>query len=86
MTDDFNHLTPAQIQTFLSDGVLVVPLLTPDELFEAQSGLIETLREEYGVDAHDLERTGRGLMDASSTNGAGENGTCFSILLTIVFV
>jgi hypothetical protein len=65
-------LTPSQIQTYLDDGVLVVPLLSAAELHEARCGLIDTLKEEYGVDVADLEKTGRGLMAASSTNGAGK--------------
>ncbi|KAL7509633.1 hypothetical protein ACHAXN_006575 [Cyclotella atomus] len=71
MLVDVDLLTPAQIQTYLNDGVLVVPLLSAVELQEAQCGLVDTLKEEYGVDVGDLEGTGRGLMAASSTNGAG---------------
>ena len=72
MSADSNLLTDSQIQAYLRDGILVVPLLSEDELRDAQRGLVETLREEYGVDVRDLQGTGRGLMDASSTNGAGE--------------
>ena len=65
-------LTDSQIQSYLRDGILVVPLLSEDEVRDAQRGLVETLREEYGVDVRDLKGTGRGLVDASSTNGEGE--------------
>jgi hypothetical protein len=34
--------------------------------------LVTTLWEEYGVDVHDLGRTGWKLTHASSTLGAGE--------------
>lgn len=71
-TSKESPLTSEQVQTFLRDGIVVVPLLSSDELREAQHGLIETLSKEFGVDVQDLERTGIGLMDASSTNGAGE--------------
>mmetsp|Transcript_19502 Transcript_19502/g.40823 ORF Transcript_19502/g.40823 Transcript_19502/m.40823 type:complete len:444 (-) Transcript_19502:132-1463(-) len=65
-------LTTDQIETYLRDGILVVDnLLKPEEVAEAQRGLAKTLLEEYGVDVHDLETTGIGLVDASSTNGAG---------------
>ncbi len=61
-----------QIETYLRDGILVVDnLLKPQELAEAQRGLAKTLLDDYGVDVHDLEATGIGLVDASSTNGAG---------------
>ena len=72
MANTDNPLTPSQIQTYLRDGILVVPLLSLDELVEARHGLVATLLEDYGVDVSDLEGTGRGLMDASSTNGAGK--------------
>ena len=73
MTEPPSHLTPQQINTYLHDGVLVVDnLLSPDELNDAHCGLVQTLRDEYGVNVHDLERTGRGLVEASSTNGAGK--------------
>ena len=66
-------LTPEQIATYLKDGILVVDnLLTPQEINDAQLGLVSTLQEEYGVDVHDLEGTGYRLMDASSTFGAGK--------------
>ena len=67
-----NPLSPEQIQTYLRDGIVVVPLLSSDELREAQHGLVETLSNEFGVDVRDLERTGSGFMAATSTNGAGE--------------
>jgi hypothetical protein len=72
MSDTADILTPSQIETYLRDGILVVPLLSSSELLEAQRGLVDTLWEEYGVDVRDLEGTGRGLMNGSSTNGSGE--------------
>jgi hypothetical protein len=73
-------LSPSQIQTYLEDGILVVPLLSSDELLEAQHGLVATLWEECGVDVHNLEGTGWKLAGASSTFGAGAfyNGTTCS--------
>ena len=66
-------LTPDQIATYLRDGVLVVNnLLSPNELRDAHVGLANTLMEEYDVNVHDLEGTGINLVNASSTNGAGE--------------
>ena len=65
-------LPTEQISTYLKDGILVVDnLLSPQEVNDAQLGLISTLKDEYGVDVHDLESTGYRLMDASSTFGAG---------------
>jgi len=65
-------LSSEQIATYLKDGILVVDnLLSPQEIYDAQLGLVSTLNEEYGVDVHDLEGTGYRLMDASSTFGAG---------------
>eukprot|EP00571_Detonula_confervacea_P002050 CAMPEP_0172324350 /NCGR_PEP_ID=MMETSP1058-20130122/51144_1 /TAXON_ID=83371 /ORGANISM="Detonula confervacea, Strain CCMP 353" /LENGTH=469 /DNA_ID=CAMNT_0013040611 /DNA_START=290 /DNA_END=1696 /DNA_ORIENTATION=+ len=65
-------LTPQQINTYLRDGILVVDnLLSCEEIANAQCGLVQTLKEEYGVDVHDLEGTGHKLVEASSTNGAG---------------
>ena len=65
-------LSPQQIQTYLHDGILVVDnLLSRSEIIAAQLGLVTTLKEEYGVDVHDLENTGHNLVHASSTNGAG---------------
>ncbi|KAL7546247.1 hypothetical protein ACHAWF_009582, partial [Thalassiosira exigua] len=67
-----SSLSPAQIATYLDAGVLVVPdVLSPDEVDEARRGLEATLLDECGVDANDLDGTGRGLVDASSTDGAG---------------
>ena len=76
-----NPLSPEQIQTYLRDGIVVVPLLSSDELREAQHGLVETLSNEFGVDVRDLERTGSGLMAATSTNGAGELAVTLVYLL-----
>ena len=65
-------LSSEQIATYLKDGILVVDnLLSPQELYDAQLGLVSTLKDEYDVDVHDLEGTGYRLMDASSTFGAG---------------
>eukprot|EP00804_Cyclotella_cryptica_P001632 CCRYP_014949-RA/>CCRYP_014949-RA protein AED:0.08 eAED:0.08 QI:119/1/1/1/1/1/3/524/432 len=68
---DESLLSPSQIQTYLQDGILVVPLLSSEELLEAQRGLVTTLWKECGVDVHDLEGTGWKLTRASSTLGAG---------------
>ena len=73
MAEETDPLTQEQIDAYLRDGILVVPnLLSTREVIDAHVGLARTLKEEYGVDVHDLERTGRGLVEASSTNGAGE--------------
>ena len=77
-------LTPDQINTYLRDGILVVDnLLSSQELYDAQCGLVSTLKEMYGVDVNDLENTGHRLVDASSTNGAGmyHNMLCIGIHL-----
>ena len=67
-------LSAEQIATYLKDGILVVDnLLTPQEIHDAQLGLVSTLQEEYGVNVHDLEGTGYRLMDASSKFGAGKS-------------
>ncbi len=72
-------LTPQQIHTYLRDGILVVDnILSSEEIIEAQYGLASTLKEDYGVDVHDLESTGHNLVKASSTNGAG---ACFLCVL-----
>ena len=66
-------LTPDQVDSYLTEGVLVVDgLLTEDELKTARAGLADTLRDGFGVDVDDLERTAGGIVNASSTNGAGE--------------
>lgn len=73
-TSPLPPLTQQQISTYLRTGILVVDnLINAEEILEAQKGLARTLHQEYGVDVHDLEGTGCGLMDASSTNGAGES-------------
>jgi hypothetical protein len=79
-------LTPEQIHTYLRDGILVVNnLLSATEIIEAQIGLASTLKQEYGVDVHDLEATGHKLVDASSTNGAGTcSCTCFCVFATCI--
>jgi hypothetical protein len=65
------NLTATQIQTFLTDGVLVVEnILTPDELSAAIAGLSESLLE-HSVDPADLEQTGHFLTSLSSTHGSG---------------
>mmetsp|Transcript_41186 Transcript_41186/g.74242 ORF Transcript_41186/g.74242 Transcript_41186/m.74242 type:complete len:358 (-) Transcript_41186:1125-2198(-) len=72
MTTETSPLTPQQIDTYLRDGILVVDnLLSREEIIEAHQGLAQTLKDDYGVDVHDLEGTGHGLIEASSTNGAG---------------
>lgn len=65
-------LTPAQIDAYLRDGVLVVDdVLSRDDLAAARRGLARTLLDDCGVDVYDLERTGRNLAGVSSTRGAG---------------
>jgi hypothetical protein len=64
-------LSPRQVESYLRDGILVVDLLSRDEVREARRGLASTLLDEYGVDVNDLAGTGRYLANASSTNGAG---------------
>lgn len=64
-------LTKEQLDTFATDGVLVVEnILTPTELDSAKEGLYEVLNS-HGVNPHDLTNTGRNLMNLSSTNGSG---------------
>ena len=64
-------LTHEQIETYMRDGVLVVPnMLRPPEVEEAKRGLHGTLRHR-GVDPTDLTNTGRELTGLSSTNGSG---------------
>lgn len=65
-------LTPDQVAAYLTDGILVVDLLTEDELKTARAGLADTLRDGFGVDVDDLDGTAGGIVDASTTNGAGE--------------
>ena len=65
-------LSPEQIHTFITDGVLVVDhVLTSDEIETALSGLHDTLRNKYSVDTTDLCKTGHHLTRLSSTNGSG---------------
>ena len=65
-------LTPQQIHAYLRDGVLVVNnVLSTEEIIDAQHGLASTLKQDFGVDVHDLDHTGHNLVRASSTNGAG---------------
>lgn len=64
-------LTPDQVAAYLTDGILVVDLLTEDELKTARAGLADTLRDGFGVDVDDLDGTAGGIVDASTTNGAG---------------
>jgi hypothetical protein len=64
-------LTEDQIQEFVQHGVLVVSdILTTQEVNDAMLGLEQTLIR-HGVDTNDLEGTGRGLAQLSSTNGSG---------------
>ena len=65
------QLTEEQLQTFLEDGVVVVPgILPPEKLKEVHAGLDETLQQ-HGVDPNALEATATNLRALSSTNGAG---------------
>ena len=64
-------LTDDQIQEFVQHGVLVVSdILTTQEVNDAMLGLEQTLTR-HGVDTKNLEGTGRGLAQLSSTNGSG---------------
>ena len=64
-------LTDDQIQEFVQHGVLVVrDILTTQEVNESVHGLEQTLAR-FGIDANDLEGTGHGLAELSSTNGSG---------------
>jgi len=65
-------LTVDQIQTFLKDGVLVVDnILSADQIQSALQGLNESLFTRAGVDTANLDETGHGLVNLSSTNGSG---------------
>ncbi|GAX24710.1 hypothetical protein FisN_4Hh268 [Fistulifera solaris] len=67
----FEVLSEEQIATFLNQGILVVPnVLSQEEVTEALSGLYETLAS-HGVEAHNLEETGKHLQQLSSTGGSG---------------
>ena len=67
---DHNILTPEQVETFLRDGVVVIPgAITPEEVATAQEGLHAHLFAAAGVDVKDLEGTASGLRQLSSTNG-----------------
>jgi len=70
--DPHRHLTPSQIETYLRDGVLVLPnVLSPKQLDDARIGLHNNLLHQHGVDPDDLRRTGHNLQKLSSTNGSG---------------
>jgi hypothetical protein len=65
------ELSKEQIDSFLADGVLVVPnVLSSDELERARNGLQETLHE-HGVRFDDDPRTAKNLLNLSSVHGAG---------------
>ena len=64
-------LTHAQVETFLRDGVLVVPVLTVEEIEKARQGLHSHLKAAAGVDVDNLEETAGALRQLSSTNGSG---------------
>ena len=68
-----HFLSPEQIHTFLTDGVLVVDnVLSSDEIQTALSGLHDTLLHKYSIDTNDLYNTGHYLTTKlSSTNGSG---------------
>lgn len=69
--DGRSPLSTDQTQSFVEDGVLVVPgVLNQEELKDAQEGLKSTLRE-HGVDTNNLTETGQHLRELSSTNGSG---------------
>lgn len=66
-------LTPEQVQAFVQNGVLVVDnILTQEQVAAARRGLFQqTLWSDWGVDVENLESTGGGLRQASSTQGSG---------------
>ena len=65
------QLTHEQLQSFLKDGVVVVPgILTPQQLEAARTGLDATLQQ-HGVNPSELDGTAEKLRALSSTNGAG---------------
>ena len=66
-------LTPAQVDEFKRNGLLVLSHLTQDELHDAHNGLLQTLQK-YGIDSSSddaLRTTGHKLAPLSSTNGSG---------------
>lgn len=64
-------LTPAQIETFVRDGLLVVDnFLSAAELQDAHDGLAATLAR-FGVRVDNLADTAGNLATLSSTNGSG---------------
>ena len=65
-------LSSEQIQSFITDGVLVVDnVLSYDEIVTARTGLHDTLFNKYNVDTTNLYHTGHLLTRLSSTNGSG---------------
>ena len=67
--DPFFPLHQDQIDEFLENGVLVVNnVFTPVEIEMANEGMRMTLQK-YGVDTHELMKTGHHLKQLSSTNG-----------------
>ena len=60
-------LTPEQIETFIRDGVLVVPrILTKAEVQAAMDGMSATMHK-HGVDPNNLAETASNVAPLSST-------------------
>jgi len=64
-------LTNEDIDTFVRDGVLVLPgILNPSQIQEAREGLARTLLH-HGVDVNNLHDTAKNVTSLSTTNGSG---------------
>lgn len=70
LVDSF--VTEEVIQTFLKDGVVVIPkVVGADRISHLRAQFHTTLRDVYGVDYDDLSNTCQRVKALSSTNGAG---------------
>ena len=63
-------LSDDQIQQFLDDGVIVVPVLSEDEVQRSRIGFHKDLKR-LGCDPENLSSTASALSGISSTGGAG---------------
>lgn len=71
MSELSNPVTIEHIECYLRDGFVVIPnVLSPEEVQSARDGLHRMLLD-HGVDAKDLEHTGKALEKMSSTYGSG---------------